>query len=634
MQVDGYSLDAQRERLLKEAKHREMKVVGEFSDEGKSGKNVVGRPEFQRMLKLIEQKADDIDYVLVFKLSRFGRNTADVLNSLQFMQDYGVNLLCVDDGIDSAGASGKLMIPVLSAVAEIERENIQAQTMAGRWQKAKEGKWNGGFAPYGYKLINGMLEIEETEAEVIQIIYDKYVHTSMGMNGIARWLNNNGYKKIKRQNNTVDLFSAHFVKGVIDNPVYVGKIAYGRRKNEKIDGRRNEYHVVKQDDYEIFDGQHEAIVSEELWLAANMKRQATSIKHEKVYSLEHEHILSGILKCPVCGSSMYGNINRKKKMDGTHYKDGFYYVCKHRKLVDGQACTYKRQPPQDQINAEVEAIVLEAIDNPIFVDSMKDKLNQKTDEDMIRERIEALEKSRSQVAGAKSKLFEQMDRLDITDEFYDDKYADMQARVDKLYREIAELDREINKAEQDLQVVFEGKATIETAYQVLQVVKEKYDKLADTEKKKLMNELLERVEIFEERQKDGRLVKSVHFKFSVIYKGQETDKVWWDEEKHVETVCLLSKLNVEHHIEVELQMDELDLTAAESKATYEEIKDYVLEHTGLKVSSLYIAQVKEKCGIIERVNYNLPKSENSRQPKCPPEKEVAIREALEYFRMI
>ena len=103
---------------------------------------------------------------------------------------------------------------------------------------------------------------------------------------------------------------------------------------------------------------------------------------------------------------------------------------------------------------------------------------------------------------------------------------------------------------------------------------------------------------------------------------------------NVETVCLLSKLHADHHIEVELQMDELDLTAAESKATYEEIKDYVLAHAGLKVSSLYIAQVKEKCGIIERMNYNLPKSENSRQPKCPPEKEAAIREALEHYRMI
>ena len=103
---------------------------------------------------------------------------------------------------------------------------------------------------------------------------------------------------------------------------------------------------------------------------------------------------------------------------------------------------------------------------------------------------------------------------------------------------------------------------------------------------------------------------------------------------HVETVCLLSKLHSDQHIEVELKMDELDLTAAESKATYEEIKDYVLEHSGLKVSSLYIAQVKQKCGIIERINYNPPKSENSRQPKCPPEKEKAIRDALEHFQMI
>lgn len=97
---------------------------------------------------------------------------------------------------------------------------------------------------------------------------------------------------------------------------------------------------------------------------------------------------------------------------------------------------------------------------------------------------------------------------------------------------------------------------------------------------------------------------------------------------------LLSKLHTKQSIEVELEMSELDLTAAESKAAYEEIKDYVLEHMGLKVSSLYIAQVKQKCGIIERANYNLPKSVDSRQPKCPPEKETAIREALEHFRMI
>ena len=103
---------------------------------------------------------------------------------------------------------------------------------------------------------------------------------------------------------------------------------------------------------------------------------------------------------------------------------------------------------------------------------------------------------------------------------------------------------------------------------------------------------------------------------------------------HVETVCLLSKLQSKEHIEIEVKMDELDLTSAESKATYEEIKAYVLEHTGLKVSYLYIAQVKQKYGIIERENYNKPKSENAKQPQCPPEKEEAITEALRHFGMI
>ena len=103
---------------------------------------------------------------------------------------------------------------------------------------------------------------------------------------------------------------------------------------------------------------------------------------------------------------------------------------------------------------------------------------------------------------------------------------------------------------------------------------------------------------------------------------------------HVETICLLSKLNAKQHIEINLDMDELDLTDAEKKATYQEIKDYVLEHSGLKVSSLYIAQVKQKCGIIERENYNKPKSEDAKQPQCPPDKEKAIKEALTHFGMI
>ncbi|MDY4668940.1 MAG: RNA methyltransferase [Oliverpabstia sp.] len=107
-----------------------------------------------------------------------------------------------------------------------------------------------------------------------------------------------------------------------------------------------------------------------------------------------------------------------------------------------------------------------------------------------------------------------------------------------------------------------------------------------------------------------------------------------DKGSHVESIVLLSKLHTKQTIEVEVKMSEMDLTAAESKATYEEIKEYVLKHTGLKVSSLYIAQVKEKCGIKERENYNIQKSDSCLQLICPVEKEKAIKDAFKYFKMI
>ena len=145
MQIDGYSLDAQKTKMKAFCDYNEYEIASEYEDAGKSGKSIEGRIAFNQMMDDIKSGKDEVSYVLVFKLSRFGRNAADVLATLQVMQDFGVNLICVEDGIDSSKDAGKLMISVLSAVAEIERENIRVQTMEGRMQKAREGKWNGGF---------------------------------------------------------------------------------------------------------------------------------------------------------------------------------------------------------------------------------------------------------------------------------------------------------------------------------------------------------------------------------------------------------------------------------------------------------------------------------------------------------
>ena len=159
------------------------------------------------------------------------------------------------------------------------------------------------------------------------------------------------------------------------------------------------------------------------------------------------------------------------------------------------------------------------------------------------------------------------------------------------------------------------------------------------------------MEIQYERMKEPRLVSrriepvgilfsEYYFYLAAFLRGVDRRREFENQDDlfptiyRVETVVLLSKLNTKQHIEVELNLDELDLTSAESKATYDEIKAYVLEKHGLKVSSLYISQVKRTCGLDVGQNYNLSKKEDAKVPQCPLEKEAAIMDALKHFQMI
>ena len=295
-------------------------------------------------------KRNNVSERTIYRYKEYKRSSgiyADVLSSLQLMQDYGVNLICVEDGIDSSKEAGKLLISIIAAVAEMERENIRVQTMAGREQKAREGKWNGGFAPYGYKLENGELVIAEDEVEIIQMIFDQYIHTNDGINGVANYLNNHGYTKKLRQNGTIPGFSSSFIKKIIDNPVYMGKIAYGRRRTEKKTGTRNETHVVEQSEFPVYEGIHEAIISEEDWNLAQEKRSKNNYRREKIHDPEHAHILSGILKCPCCGKGMYGNIAKAGRKDK---KTRYYYYCKNTVNATGHKCTFRCNIEQSQID--------------------------------------------------------------------------------------------------------------------------------------------------------------------------------------------------------------------------------------------------------------------------------------------
>ena len=540
MQIDGYSLDAQRSRMKAYADFNDYEIVGEYEDAGKSGKSIEGRMQFRQMMEDVKSGKDNISYVLVFKLSRFGRNAADVLSTLQVMQDFGVNLICVEDGIDSSKDAGKLMISVLSAVAEIERENIRVQTMEGRIQKAREGKWNGGFAPYGYQLVNGKLEINEEEAVAIRTIYDQYVNTDIGSNGISKYLENHGIRKIQRQNGKNPLFDAHLVRLILKNPVYCGKIAYGRRKTEKVHGTRNEYHLVEQENFLLVDGLHEAIIPEDVWNAAQAKLIAQAKKYEHVNKGKNErtHLLSGIVKCPICGAGMYGNKSIKYKKDGTKYRDFFYYGCKHRGMQRGHKCDYRKQIREELLDDAVAEVIVKLVSNPHFAAMMQEKINMKVDTTAIDQEITNYEKQLRQDYAIKSKLIEEIDNLNPDDRHYIRRKADLDDRLYRMYDKIEELESQLMDARAKKTSIEAEKITGDNIYKVLIYFDKLYFAMNDVERRQLIEALIAEIQIYEERKPNGQWLKSIRFKLPII----ENDlSIGLDNGEHVESVCLLHR---------------------------------------------------------------------------------------------
>ena len=554
-----------------------IEVADCYIDLGKTGTNF-NRGAFQRLMQ--DVRMGDINCVIVKDLSRFGRNAADVLSSLQLMQDYGVNLICVEDGIDSSKEAGKLLISIIAAVAEMERENIRVQTMAGREQKAREGKWNGGFAPYGYKLENGELVIAEDEVEIIQMIFDRYIHTNDGINGVANYLNNHGYTKKLRQNGTIPGFSSSFIKKIIDNPVYMGKIAYGRRRTEKKTGTRNETHVVEQSEFPVYEGIHEAIISEEDWNLAQEKRSKNNYRREKIHDPEHAHILSGILKCPCCGKGMYGNIAKAGRKDK---KTRYYYYCKNTVNATGHKCTFRCNIEQSQIDDVLAKLITAMTREGKFKDAIQDRIGATVDTSDLEKQLSVLNANLHQAETIKTRLEQQMDNLDVADIHYDKKITDLQRRLDTQYDKIDEVGEAIADLKSQVYELKKNQIDADSIYGFLNAFNELYAECTDAEKKQFMQAFIERIDIFPERREDGNWIRNIKFQFPVpvLRDGKEViqvDGISLDKEQSdehtvtlekfptLETVCLLSKLHeAKHHVNVRLDMDEMDLTAAERR---------------------------------------------------------------------
>ena len=437
-----------------------------------------------------------VDYVLVFKLSRFGRNAADALSSLQLMQDYGTNLVCVKDGINSEVQMGKMMITFMSAFAEMERENILVQTMDGREQKAREGKWNGGQAPYGYKLVKdekgkGHLEIDEDEAEIVRIIFHEYT-----------------------KNGKYEHFIPMFLKNVLRNPVYIGKIAYGRRRMTPVNGKRNEYCMIKQSDYDVYYGEHETIIDEATWNAAQERMAEESRPFSEAKTGEHVHLLTGMLICPVCGRKMIANVSHgKRKKDGTVGKSTYAYACKYSKKQFGPSCTFTRQFKQEYIDREVIEVIAHAAYSDVFEERVRDELDAAVD-------IEKHRQGTGQQQGGKAHVVPQARFFGrVRPCSYERKYEDMQARLDKLYDECADIEAAFDDAESKLESAKDKQVTTARIYEMLDEFREHFDEYDPVRKKEILRQVVDSVEInLDAKPKKGETIMTrVRFKCPVSF---------------------------------------------------------------------------------------------------------------------
>lgn len=571
-QIEGYSLEAQAEKLREFADYRELEIAGEYCDAGKSGKSIKGRPAFRQMLDDITSEKDGISFVLVFKLSRFGRNAADVLKSMQLLTDYDVDLVCVEDAIDSSTQGGRLTMAILSAVAEIERENITVQFLSGKMQKLSGGGWPGGPIPYGYRNINKELVVDPEEAEIVKLIYNLYRQDGMLVNSVANYLNGHGYTKNVRGKERP--FTFDMVKTILDNPVYCGKILYNRRSNDKTAGSEKKEVITVI-------GNHEPLVTSEQWDLVQEKRKKHKGRSRKVEDPERISLLSGLVKCPKCGAGMIARKNKSINHNhGGYYKTLYYYGCNKNRKCNGRVCGFSHTYNQEKVDGAVLEIVSSLAMLPVFQEKVLNHLGSTDIAERLEAELKKLRKSLRSEEIKKRKLGEDLDNLDFMDNGYDKKYDKIQNEIDRVYDRIEETEAEIAKKVKKLSATKRGIQSVDRITGLLDHMRRLYEHMTCEERRKMYRLFIEKIEVYPEHS-DGKIVKSIAFRFPVFYGDEEASEGKTPDEQVVFT----------------LDCGELGLTTSEAKATYAQIRKYVLEKFGAKVSSLYIAQVKRKYGL-------------------------------------
>ena len=211
--------------------------------------------------------------------------------------------------------------------------------------------------------------------------------------------------------------------------------------------------------------------------------------------------------------------------------------------MDGKRCDYHHQWGEEIIDGAVEEIIHKLVNTPAFEQGIREKIGSKLDTAELDTEMETLLKQLRQLTGTKDRLGEQIDALDFDDPHYTRKAQDLQERQNRVYDQIASVEVSIAEVQTRMDNIRQHRISTDNVYQFLLYFDKLYDQFTDLEKKTFMNSFIERIEIFPERQENGRILKHIEFRFPVFYEGQTLTGLDWDSNESVETVMVLSKLS-------------------------------------------------------------------------------------------
>lgn len=434
----GYSIDAQVDALTSHIRLLGNELVGTYVDAGVSGKSVKGRLELARMLQ--DAKDGKFDVVLVWKINRLARNQLDLLRIIDDLRACNVAFRSYSENFETETPMGRFALQMMGAVGELERNTIVENVRLGMKQRARDGKWNGG-AVLGYRTESvpnaskrhpeSRLIVVKDEADTVRLIFELYA-SGLGLKAIANRINKEGLRT-KRGN----MFSINGVRDILLNPVYIGKIRFNVREHWSELRRKG-----TNPDYILADGDHEPIISQELWDRVRAIHAAKEGKPKR--SFTGTYPLTGLLRCPECGAGMVAGRSSQKRKDGTEWIRR-YYVCGQFANKGSAACR-ANSVPADQAEKYVYERLSEVVTKKqILRDVVLNVNRERTGHiQVLQEELTQVDKMIQQATARKNKLFALFEEDKVSQDFIRERLVGLDEELTVLGDRKAELEAQID----------------------------------------------------------------------------------------------------------------------------------------------------------------------------------------------